>query len=142
MTLVTTTPEVPTDITHHHAQRDGRDRIISVREEQDSEERLLHQYSFFFGFMMDTIYYDSMRLLQDEEEVTPPKWQLIFMSILMVIMFAFLIADRVAPDHVFVTALAFCMVTGIVDSKEGLKGFANEGVLTVMVSEKMRWMDA
>ena len=90
--------------------------------------------------MDDTSYYydTSMRLLQ---EVPPPKWQLIFMSILMVIMFAFLIADRVAPDHVFVTALAFCMVTGIVDSKEGLKGFANEGVLTVMVSEKMRWMD-
>jgi hypothetical protein len=92
--------------------------------------------------MDDTAYFfESMRLLQDEEEVPPPKWQLIFMSILMVIMFAFLIADRVAPDHVFVTALAFCMVTGIVDSKEGLKGFANEGVLTVMVSEKMRWMD-
>jgi hypothetical protein len=98
--------------------------------------------------MMDTYYYDSMRLLlQDEEEVPPPKWQLIFMSILMVIMFAFLIADRVAPDHVFVTALAFCMGSGIVDSKEGLKGFANEGVLTVMVSENMRcilerqWLD-
>jgi len=89
---------------------------------------------------MDNYYYDSMRLLQDvvEEEVPPLKWQLIFMSILMVIMFAFLIADRVAPDHVFVTALAFCMASGIVDSKEGLKGFANEGVLTVMVSEKMR----
>lgn len=83
-------------------------------------------------------YYDSMRLLQDEEEAPPPKWQLIFMSVLMVILFAFLIADRIAPDHVFVTALAFCMGSGIVDSKEGLKGFANEGVLTVMVSEKMR----
>lgn len=90
--------------------------------------------------MDDTAYFfDSMRLLQDVvDEVPPPKWQLIFMSILMVIMFAFLIADRVAPDHVFVTALAFCMASGIVDSKEGLKGFANEGVLTVMVSEKMR----
>jgi hypothetical protein len=90
--------------------------------------------------MDDTAYFfESMRLLQDVvDEVPPPKWQLIFMSILMVIMFAFLIADRVAPDHVFVTALAFCMASGIVDSKEGLKGFANEGVLTVMVSEKMR----
>jgi hypothetical protein len=29
------------------------------------------------------------------------------------------------------------MVTGIVDAKEGLGGFANEGVLTVMV----RWFD-
>ena len=79
-------------------------------------------------------YYDLfMRHLEDEEEAPPPKWQLIFMSVLMILMFAALITDRVAPDHVFVTALAFCMVTGIVDMKEGLKGFANEGVLTVMV---------
>lgn len=72
------------------------------------------------------------RYLADDEEA-PARWELIFMSFVMIIMFAALITDRVAPDHVFVTALAFCMVTGIVDSKEGLGGFANEGVLTVMV---------
>jgi hypothetical protein len=81
--------------------------------------------------MMD-FYDQSMRRLEDEE-LPPPKWQLPFMSVLMILMFAALITDRVAPDHVFVTALAFCMVTGVVDAKEGLKGFANEGVLTVMV---------
>jgi hypothetical protein len=53
-------------------------------------------------------------------------------------MFAFLIADRIAPDHVFVTALAFCMVTGIIDTREGLKGFSNEGVLTVMVRNALQ----
>jgi len=89
--------------------------------------------------MMD--FYDQiMRRLDDGEEAAPPpKWQLIFMSVLMVVMFAFLIADRIAPDHVFVVALAFCMVTGIVDSKEGLKGFANEGVLTVMVRMRCKY---
>ena len=76
----------------------------------------------------------NMRLLaDDEEEAPPPQWQLIYMSVLMVLLFAALITDRVAPDHVFVTALAFCIVSGIVDMKEGLGGFANEGVLTVMV---------
>jgi len=77
---------------------------------------------------------DLLRRLAEEEEDAPPaKWELIFMSILMIVMFAALITDRVAPDHTFVTALAFCIVTGIVDMKEGLGGFANEGVLTVMV---------
>ena len=82
--------------------------------------------------MMD-FYDQSTRRLDDGA----PKWQLIFMSVLMIVMFSFLISDRVAPDHVFVTALAFCMVTGIVDAKEGLKGFANEGVLTVMVRNEL-----
>ena len=75
-----------------------------------------------------------MRLLaDDEEDAPPPKWQLILMSILMVLLFAALITDKIAPDHVFVMTLAMCIVTGIVDTKEGLSGFANEGVLTVMV---------
>ena len=76
-----------------------------------------------------------MRLLAAEEEEEPPpeRWELIFMSINMVLMFAALITDRVAPDHVFVISVTFCMVTGIITIGEGLKGFANEGVLTVMV---------
>jgi len=87
--------------------------------------------------MMD--FFDQItRRLDNEEEVPPPKWQLTFMSILMILMFAALITDRIAPDHTFVIALAFCMVTGIVDAKDGLKGFANEGVLTVMVRNTMQ----
>jgi len=75
----------------------------------------------------------GMRLLAEDEVAPPERWELIFMSFLMVFMFAALITDRVAPDHVFVIAVAFCMVTGIITIKEGLQGFANEGVLTVMV---------
>jgi|GWRWMinimDraft_9_1066018.scaffolds.fasta_scaffold73481_1 hypothetical protein len=86
---------------------------------------------------MDELIGFSIRHLADEEDAPPARWELVFMSFVMIIMFAALITDRVAPDHVFVTALAFCMVTGIVDAKEGLGGFANEGVLTVMV----RWFD-
>jgi hypothetical protein len=80
----------------------------------------------------------GMRLLAEDEEPAPEKWELIFMSFVMIFfMFAALITDRVAPDHVFVIAVAFCMVTGIITISEGLKGFANEGVLTVMVRNKM-----
>ena len=75
----------------------------------------------------------GMRLLADKDDPPPARWELIFMSFNMFFLFAALITDRVAPDHVFVIALAFCMVTGIVTIKEGLQGFANEGVLTVMV---------
>lgn len=75
----------------------------------------------------------GMRLLADEDDPPPERWELIFMSFLMVFMFAALITDRVAPDHVFVIAVTLCMVTGVVTIKEGLQGFANEGVLTVMV---------
>lgn len=77
----------------------------------------------------------GMRLLEDDKKDPPGEtWELVFMSIVLFFMFAFLISDRVGPDHVFITALAFAMVAGIVDSKEALEGFANEGVLTVMVS--------
>jgi hypothetical protein len=83
---------------------------------------------------MDSLGSASVRLLAEEGDDPPPeKWELIFMSIVMVFMFAALITDRVAPDHVFVIAVTFCMVTGIITISEGLKGFANEGVLTVMV---------
>ena len=75
----------------------------------------------------------GMRLLADEDDPPPERWELIFMSFVMFFLFAALITDRVAPDHVFVIAVSFCMVTGIVTIEEGLQGFANEGVLTVMV---------
>jgi hypothetical protein len=82
----------------------------------------------------------GMRLLAEKEEEPPPeRWELILMSFIMIFMFAALITDRVAPDHVFVIAVAFCMVTGIITISEGLKGFANEGVLTVMVRKHVSY---
>jgi hypothetical protein len=57
------------------------------------------------------------------------------MSVVLFFMFAFLVTDRLGPDSVMMTALAFCMAAGIVTIKEGLQGFSNEGVLTVMVSD-------
>jgi hypothetical protein len=79
---------------------------------------------------------EDMRLLAEENEPTGATWQLVYMSIVLFFMFVALISDRVGPDSVFILALALCIVAGIVDIKEGLAGFANEGVLTVMVSTR------
>jgi hypothetical protein len=75
----------------------------------------------------------GMHLFVDEDDPPPEIWELIFMTFVMIFMFATFISNRIAPDHVFVIAVAFCMVTGVVTIKEGLQGFANEGVLPVMV---------
>ncbi len=74
-----------------------------------------------------------MRLLANEDDSPLERWELVFMTFVMIFMFAALISDRIALDHVFVIAVAFCMVTDVVTIKEGLQGFANEGVLMVMV---------
>ena len=74
----------------------------------------------------------DMRLLHEPKGET---WQIVYMSVVLFFMFAFLITDRLAPDSVMMTALAFCMAAEIVTIKEGLQGFSNEGVLTVMVSD-------
>jgi hypothetical protein len=100
---------------------------------QSHRRRNIHPQSIDAQKQVVTDVMDLLRRLAEEEEVPPPKWQLPFMSVLMILMFAALITDRIAPDHTFVIALAFCIVSGIVDMKEGLGGFANEGVLTVMV---------
>lgn len=85
---------------------------------------------------MEALQVEDMRLLAEEEEATGPTWQLVYMSVVLFFMFVALISDRVGPDSVFILALALCIVAGIVDIKEGLAGFANEGVLTVMVSTR------
>jgi hypothetical protein len=82
---------------------------------------------------METQGQDVRRL--DDEEPTGETWEVVYMSVVLFVMFAFLIADRLGPDTVMMTALAFCMAAEIVTVKEGLQGFSNEGVLTVMVSD-------
>ena len=83
---------------------------------------------------MEELQVEGMRLLAEESEPTGGTWQLVYMSVVLFFMFAALISDRVGPDSVFILALALCIVAGIVNIKDGLAGFSNEGVLTVMVS--------
>ncbi len=48
-------------------------------------------------------------------------------------MFAALISDRVGADMVMVSALTLLMASEIISIEEGVAGFANEGLLTVLV---------
>ena len=55
------------------------------------------------------------------------------MCLVLVVMFACLLSERVAPDLTMTLALTLCMVANIVSVEEAIAGFANEGLLTVMV---------
>jgi di/tricarboxylate transporter len=68
------------------------------------------------------------------EESTPaPVWQTVIVSLTLVIMFIFMMTDKIGPDWVMAAGLTVFMVTDIITVKEGLEGFSNEGILTVMV---------
>jgi hypothetical protein len=56
----------------------------------------------------------------------------LFTSAVLLLSFIALVSDRVGADMVMVVALTLFMASGIVTIKEGLAGFSNEGVLTVM----------
>ncbi len=75
------------------------------------------------------------RLLQgDDEEAKkdPELWEMIFTTVVLVIMFVVLISDRVGADSVMLMALTAFMAAEIVSLEEGLEGFSNEGLLTVL----------
>jgi Citrate transporter len=62
-----------------------------------------------------------------------PLWETIFTVFVLLGMFAALISDRIGADSVMLVALTLFMVTGIITVQQGLEGFSNEGVLTVMI---------
>jgi len=55
------------------------------------------------------------------------------MCCVLAFMFVALISDRVGADMVMMTSLTLCMASGIITIEEGLVGFSNEGLLTVLV---------
>lgn len=60
-------------------------------------------------------------------------WEIIFTCCVLVGMFAALISDRFGTDSVMLTALTFFLASKIITIEEGLAGFSNEGLLTVLV---------
>lgn len=60
-------------------------------------------------------------------------WESIYTTVVLVIMFIALLSDRLGADSIMLCALTFYMAAGIITIKQGLEGFANEGVLTVMI---------
>jgi hypothetical protein len=66
------------------------------------------------------------------ESSSPPVWQAWVVGVTLAVMFLFMLKDWVGPDWVMVTGLMIFLVTEIVDAKEALVGFSNEGILTVL----------
>lgn len=61
-------------------------------------------------------------------------WQMIYVGVVLLVMFAALITDKIGSDMVMLAALTACMAGQIISIEEGVAGFANTAVLTVMVS--------
>lgn len=72
------------------------------------------------------------RRLAEDPPGPVPVWQTVVVAVTLVIMFGFMMLDKIGPDWVMTTGLVLFMVCEIVTIKEGLAGFANEGILTVM----------
>ena len=60
-------------------------------------------------------------------------WEIVYMCLVLLFMFVALVSDRVGADMVMLAALTLCMAAQIVTVEEGIAGFANEGLLTVLV---------
>lgn len=76
------------------------------------------------------------RHLQDEtttEVVVGSTWEMIYVGCVLLAMFAALLSDKIGADMVMLAALTMCMVANIITVSEGVSGFSNEGVLTVLV---------
>ncbi|KAL3795556.1 hypothetical protein HJC23_009269 [Cyclotella cryptica] len=60
-------------------------------------------------------------------------WEMIYTGFVLLLMFAALLSDRIGADMVMLAALTLCMAANIITVSEGISGFSNEGVLTVLV---------
>jgi hypothetical protein len=60
-------------------------------------------------------------------------FEVVWMCLVLAFMFVCLVNELVETDHVMATALTLCCVAKLVTVEEALAGFANEGLITVMV---------
>ena len=70
----------------------------------------------------------------EEESQQGELWQMIYVGVVLLIMFAALISDKIGADMVMLAALTACMAGQIITIEQGVAGFGNTAVLTVMVS--------
>ena len=68
--------------------------------------------------------------ISEENEVF--LWEVIYTCVVLLWMFVALLSDRVGADSVMLVALTAFMAAQIISVEEGLAGFANEGLLTVL----------
>ncbi|KAL7518562.1 hypothetical protein ACHAWX_003377 [Stephanocyclus meneghinianus] len=77
---------------------------------------------------------DLRRDLADESDAdVGSTWEMIYTGCVLLLMFAALLSDRIGADMVMLAALTMCMAANIITVSEGVSGFSNEGVLTVLV---------
>ena len=90
---------------------------------------------------LDTTHHDTAgidheptlsRWLEETIEDDPVTWQIVVVSVTIAIMFYLMIFDIIYPDWVMLGGLMIFTVTQIITIDEGLKGFSNEGILTVL----------
>ena len=60
-------------------------------------------------------------------------WEIVYTCVVLLIMFVALVSDRIGADSVMLAALTAFMAAEIISVQEGLTGFANQGLLTVLV---------
>lgn len=72
------------------------------------------------------------RRLEDTAQEDPVTWEIVVVSVTIAIMFYFMVFDIIYPDWVMLGGLMIFIVTQIITVKEGLTGFSNEGILTVL----------
>ena len=69
----------------------------------------------------------------DSSESSTEIWEVVYTCGVLLMMLLALLSDRVGADGVMLTALTLFMASGIISTQEGLEGFANQGLLTVLV---------
>ena len=67
-----------------------------------------------------------------EDESSGELWEVIYMSVVLFLTFGALILDKIGADLVMISALTLCLASGIISMEEGMAGFSNEGLLTVL----------
>jgi hypothetical protein len=70
--------------------------------------------------------------IDDEEEDPVLLWEIIYTCVVLFGMFAALVSDRFGADSIMLTALTAFMAAKIISVGEGLEGFANQGLMTVL----------
>lgn len=101
-----------------------------VMEETSSSATHHHHHDDFFQHDDAA---QELRWLDEAEPEDPQLWETIYTVVVLILMFAVLITDRVGTDSVMLTALTAFYIAGIIDIKEALAGFSSRGLLTVLV---------
>ncbi|GAX22225.1 hypothetical protein FisN_19Lh293 [Fistulifera solaris] len=73
------------------------------------------------------------RHLEEEAEAPKETWEIAYASVVIILMFVGLVMERIGADHVMLITMTMLMVAEIITVKEGLAGFANSGLITVMI---------